>query len=87
MLKARTIREETGQSVETVAAHVEIKFSHLARFERGQVGLGTEKLKRLAGYYTKALHRPITMDELTTVAEERLLEMDEPVREPFMEPA
>lgn len=58
MRNARQIREDNNLTLEDVARRTSVRFSHLAAFERGEVGMGLEKMQELAAFYG------CTLDEL-----------------------
>lgn len=64
--QARIIRQQRGKSLEDVSRVVRITFGHLARFERGLVGMGIGNLQKLAHFYG------CTIDELVAEVEEEV---------------
>jgi transcriptional regulator with XRE-family HTH domain len=62
--KAKALRHEAGLSLERLARQVEISASVLRRFELGECGLRIPRLRALAAALSRALGRPVTIDEL-----------------------
>jgi transcriptional regulator with XRE-family HTH domain len=70
MRAARRIREEQGFSLVDVTRLTSVTGGHLSVFERGEAGMGIDKLQELARLYQCSLDDLVAEAEPTPVAAE-----------------